>query len=94
MHRDAVLEVPKDLVSLGSSPRCSIQGLYRPGEILSVQAHPEFDGFIMTQILNFRRGVVFDEDMFKDGMSRAEESHDGVLFSRAICRFFLGAASS
>ncbi|KAH6695365.1 Aldehyde/histidinol dehydrogenase [Plectosphaerella plurivora] len=79
MHRDAVLEVPKDCISIGSSPRCSIQGLYRPGKILTVQAHPEFDGFIMTNILNFRRGVVFDEDMYKEGMSRAEDSHDGVI---------------
>lgn len=91
MHRDAVLEVPEDLVSLGSSPRCGIQGLYGPGKVLSIQAHPEFDDFIMTQILHFRHDQgIFDDGMFKDGISRAEKPHDGLLVSQAICRFFLG----
>ena len=91
MHRDAVLEVPEGLLSLGSSPRCSIQGLYKPGRVLSFQAHPEFDDFIMTKILQSRHEQgIFDDTMFRDGMGRAEDSHDGDLVSSAICRFFLG----
>lgn len=91
MHRDAVLEVPRGLVNLGSSPRCAIQGLYRPGRVLSFQAHPEFDAFIMAKILELRRDQrVFDQAMFHDGMARAQEGHDGVLVATSICRFLLG----
>ncbi|KAH8658037.1 Aldehyde/histidinol dehydrogenase [Xylariales sp. PMI_506] len=83
MHRDAVLEVPNGVVNLGSSPSCPIQGLYQPGRILSFQGHPEFDSEIMGAILKTRHEQgIFNDDMYKDGSSRAQNLHDGVLLRK------------
>ncbi|KAI1069453.1 hypothetical protein LB507_008800 [Fusarium sp. FIESC RH6] len=80
MHRDAVLEVPEGLVSLGSSPKCEIQGLYKPGRIMTTQAHPEFDDFIMEEIMKARYDQkVFSKEMYEEGITRARTAHDGVL---------------
>ncbi|KAH7157782.1 Aldehyde/histidinol dehydrogenase [Dactylonectria estremocensis] len=82
MHRDAVLEVPEGLVCLGSSPKCEIQGLYQAGRLISFQAHPEFDGFIMSNILETRHNQkVFNDALFEEGMSRSQQPQDGVLSS-------------
>ncbi|KAH8729306.1 Aldehyde/histidinol dehydrogenase [Ilyonectria robusta] len=81
MHRDAVLEVPEGLVNLGSSPKCGIQGLYQAGRLISFQAHPEFDGFIMPRILETRHNQkIFDDAMFEDGMARAQEHQDAIPY--------------
>ena len=91
MHRDAVLSCPDGIVSLGSSPVCEIQGLYKPGRILSFQAHPEFDGFIMENIVKARHEQgVFDDGLAGRGLQRAQDEHDGVRVARFIWRFLLG----
>lgn len=91
MHRDAVLEVPQGALNLGSSPRCEIQGLYKPGRVLSFQAHPEFDSEIMSEILKTRHSQnVFNDSMYEDGSSRANKKHDGVVVSALIWKFVLG----
>ncbi|KAM5346434.1 hypothetical protein ACJ41O_009439 [Fusarium nematophilum] len=90
MHRDAVLEVPQGLVSLGSSPRCEVQGMYQPGRIISFQAHPEFDDFIMSEIMEARYSQkIFTKEMYEEGVTRARVAHDGVLVSAKIWEFLL-----
>ena len=45
VHNYAVLELPKhdpSIVNWGSLKRCSIQGFYKPGCLLTFQGHPEF----------------------------------------------------
>ncbi|KAF4968800.1 hypothetical protein FSARC_3827 [Fusarium sarcochroum] len=90
MHRDAVLEVPEGLISLGSSSRCEVQGLYKPGRIISFQAHPEFDDFIMEEIMESRYAQqIFSKEMYEEGITRARATHDGVLVSAKIWEFLL-----
>ncbi|KAF4947441.1 hypothetical protein FGADI_10393 [Fusarium gaditjirri] len=90
MHRDAVLEVPQGLVSLGSSSRCEVQGLYRPGRIISFQAHPEFDDFIMQEIMEARYAQqIFSKEMYEEGITRAKAHHDGLLVAAKIWEFLL-----
>lgn len=90
MHRDAVLQLPQGAVNLGSSPACEIQGLYIPGRVFSVQAHPEFNGIIMGDILDFRhRCGIIDDTLFDNANRRANNKHDGDLVGEAIWRFLL-----
>lgn len=90
MHRDAVLQLPDGVQNLGTSPVCSIQGLYAPGRILSLQAHPEFNGAIMSEILTLRRSQnVFDREMFENAMSRADAHHDGAIVGEAVWKFLI-----
>lgn len=91
MHRDAVLSLPEGAYNLGSSDRCNIQGMIVPGKAITVQAHPEFDDFIMENIIKTRRAQnVFDEGMAADGIARAKRQHNGVQ----ICAAFLNYALS
>ncbi|KAI1037946.1 hypothetical protein LB505_001581 [Fusarium chuoi] len=90
MHRDAVLEIPEGLVSLGSSSRCEVQGLYKPGRIISFQAHPEFDDFIMQEIMEARYAQqIFSKEMYEEGITRARAHHDGLLVAAKIWEFLL-----
>ncbi|KAK0763526.1 hypothetical protein N5P37_002903 [Trichoderma harzianum] len=90
MHRDAVLQLPDGVQNLGTSPVCGIQGLYAPGRIFSLQAHPEFNGVIMSEILTLRRSQnVFDQEMFESAMSRADGHHDGAMVGEAVWKFLM-----
>jgi len=90
MHRDAVLTLPDTTKCLGNSPACDIQGIYTENKILTLQGHPEFDSFIMTEILNLRHDQkLFDDSLWKWGLSRAEDKHDGLLVSETLWRFLL-----
>lgn len=90
MHRDVVEYDGEDLVSLGSSPRCQTQGLFRPGRVLSFQGHPEFNVEVMRQLIISRHyQKIFDDQMFADAMTRLALPHDGILVARSIWKFLL-----
>jgi hypothetical protein len=90
MHRDIAYEVPEGCVNLGSSAICEIHGLYRVGRIFSVQGHPEYDEFVVSKLIETRHAMgVFDDQLSKDGLSRAGKPHDGLVVGEAICKFLL-----
>src|SRR6266516_1885818 len=91
MHRDIVYPpLPLRTQSLGSSPRCTLQGLYDQNNLITVQGHPEFDEEIVRELLEARNKTgVFDDEMFEDAMSRVERAQDGVVVAEAFLRFLL-----
>lgn len=90
MHRDIVYTYPDSVEHLGSSPRCNVQGMYVRNRIITVQGHPEFNGDIVTELLENRHEKgIFDDAMFKDGMTRVRNHHDGVAVGAAFIRFLL-----
>lgn len=90
MHRDNVFEVPQGCVNLGSSPRCEVQGFYLPQRVLALQGHPEYDEFVMTELIKLRHAMGrFDAELANDGLSRAGKQHDGGLIAKAACKFIL-----
>ena len=94
MHRDVVHEVPEGCENLGFSPRCAVQGLYMSKRLWSVQAHPEFNEFIMSRILEARHNTgVFNDQMYEDGASRAAKPHDGEFLAMEIIKFMADATS-
>jgi GMP synthase-like glutamine amidotransferase len=90
MHRDIIYYYPEGVERLGSSPVCSVQGMYQKGHVITVQGHPEFDEEITTEILRARhtKGIFSDED-FDKYMQRVARPHDGVLVGRAFLEFLL-----
>lgn len=90
MHLDIVYEYPAGVEALGSSPTCSVQGMYARGRLITVQGHPEFNQQIVSEILASRheRGI-FDDAKFEDGMARVGKEHDGVTVGKAFLRFLL-----
>ncbi|KAF7529211.1 hypothetical protein G7054_g9916 [Neopestalotiopsis clavispora] len=81
--------LPHGCQNIGYSPKCQIQGLYQPGRVFSVQAHPEFDETIMGAILDMRyEQGVFDDALYAEGKAR-NVAHDGEIVGVAIWRFLL-----
>lgn len=90
MHQDIVFSIPPDVISLGSSPRCEVQGMYAPRRFITVQGHPEFNGEIVTAIVRVRAEMgVFKEEFTRDALDRANNEHDGVAIGAVFLRFLL-----
>lgn len=90
MHRDIVYEYPEGTQPLGHSPRCDVQGMYIKNRVITVQGHPEFNGDIVSELLDSRHEKgIFDDAMYKDGMDRVRLHHDGVTIGAAFLRFLL-----
>lgn len=88
MHRDIVHEVPAGCINLGYSAPCAVQGLYIPERLLTVQAHPEFNEYIMSHLVEARHdGGLFNDELYKDGAARAGNHHDGALVAKKIIEF-------
>lgn len=92
-HQDAVLSLPENLASLGSSPACAIQGLFQDGRVLTLQGHPEFNAYIMRRLLDAKNDAgLLTDHVFKDGSERADHPQDGLLVGSAILKFLAGSA--
>ena len=91
MHHDAVTSCPSNVSLLGSSPACEIQGMFVPGQVLTLQGHPEFGAEIMKLLLNATDELGFeDRTLWEDALARAEKPHDGALIAAAILEFLYG----
>lgn len=90
MHQDVVHECPPNVTPLGSSPRCAVQGMYLPGNFITVQGHPEFTGFIVTEIVSTRAKLgVFSKEVSEDALDRAIVEHDGIAIGTVFLNFLL-----
>lgn len=90
MHRDVVFETPEGCVNLGFSGPCGVQGLYMPKRLISIQAHPEFNEFIMSKLLTARHdGGLFNDELYESGCKRVAKEHDGELLARRFIQFIV-----
>lgn len=90
MHRDVVYTYPPSVEPLGHSPRCDVQGMYEKKRLITVQGHPEFNGDIVSELLDSRHEKgIFDDGTYKDGMERVRKHHDGVAVAAAFIRFMM-----
>lgn len=88
MHRDVVADLPAGAVPLASNAFCAVQGMYGPGRYLTVQGHPEFTNEIISEILFNRHTVgIFSDDVYEDGIRRADVPHNGVAVGKAFLNF-------
>ncbi|OOF94583.1 hypothetical protein ASPCADRAFT_208230 [Aspergillus carbonarius ITEM 5010] len=90
MHQDIAYGYPSEVVSLGASPKCAVQGMYVPGKLITVQGHPEFREDIMTELITLRTATgLFSKEQSKDALGRAGIPHDGIAITIAFLKFFL-----
>ncbi len=62
--------------------------MYIPRRMIAVQGHPEFNGFIMREMLARRYEMgLFDAATLQDAMLRADDAHDGVHIAGVFLRF-------
>ncbi|KAK4237794.1 glutamine amidotransferase class-I [Achaetomium macrosporum] len=87
-HHDAVLAYPPSVIPLARTELCPTQGMYVPRRLITVQGHPEFSQFMMTEMLRVRHAAgIIPDGPFEDAMRRATDKHDGVAIGRAFLRF-------
>ncbi|KXH34673.1 glutamine amidotransferase class-I [Colletotrichum salicis] len=85
---------------LSNTPRCSpqpafwrrlaspYQAMYVLRRFITVQGHPEFSPFMMSEMLQIRHQAgIIPEEPFRDAMARFSDAHDGVLIGRSFLRF-------
>ncbi|KAJ5558626.1 hypothetical protein N7535_008843 [Penicillium sp. DV-2018c] len=90
MHQDIVYEYPPNVIPLGSSPLCAVQGMYSPRRFITVQGHPEFTGDIITEIIQTRaKQGIFTELQSQDALGRSHIDHDGVNIAVVFLKFLL-----
>ncbi|KAI1177918.1 putative class I glutamine amidotransferase [Nemania sp. FL0916] len=91
MHRDAVLSAPAGVAQLARTDVCATQAMYVPGQLISVQGHPEFTEEMVRELLNARKssGIITD-DIYHDGVNRVANKQDGVEVAQAFLRFLHG----
>ncbi|POS87079.1 hypothetical protein EPUL_002920 [Erysiphe pulchra] len=90
MHRDEVLVASRQVELLGSTAACVNQGMYDYRRLFTVQAHPEYDEDILTELLQIRYGKgMISERAYHDAMERAKLPHDGIVVGEAFLRFLL-----
>lgn len=88
MHRDVVLELPKDAIALGGNQMCPVQAMYSPGRYIAVQGHPEFTAEIVEEIItNRHKAGIFPDDVYNDALGRLSNEHDGVAVGKAFLNF-------
>jgi GMP synthase-like glutamine amidotransferase len=90
MHRDVVYSYPPGVENLAYTSKCTVQSMYIPKRLITVQGHPEFTGPIMKEILTMRHTAgIFDIDVFGEALGRANGTHDGVVVATAFLKFLL-----
>ncbi|RAK93861.1 class I glutamine amidotransferase [Aspergillus costaricaensis CBS 115574] len=90
MHQDIAYGYPSEVVSLGASPRCAVQGMYVPGKLIALQGHPEFREDIISEIINMRTASgLFSKEQSEDALSRAGLPHDGIAITMAFLKFMI-----
>lgn len=64
--------------------------MYVKNKLITVQGHPEFNDFIVSEITQRRYDQgVFEKAVYEDAMSRVHKHHDGVAIAAAFLRFLL-----
>ncbi|KMU75917.1 glutamine amidotransferase [Coccidioides immitis RMSCC 3703] len=90
MHRDIVHHYPPDVIPLGSSPRCEVQGMYSPRKFITVQGHPEFTEEIVIELLHTRKYMgAFPPGIYEEGMDSVAKENDGLAVGKSFLKFLL-----
>ena len=90
MHKDIVYAYPPEVIPLGYSPTCEVQGMLVPGRVVTVQGHPEFTEDIVRELLVTRHEQrIFSNEVFEDAVGRVAGKQDGVLVAEAFMRFLV-----
>ena len=88
MHHDILRAYPSGVIPLGTSPACEVQGMYLPQKVLTLQAHPEFDGDSMLELLKASDELGFEDKALMDNaISRVHAEHDGILIAGVMLKF-------
>lgn len=91
--------LPGSWLSVGSSLKCPIQGLYQPGRVLTLQGHFEFDAFATAELCyKFAGQFGWSQEVLDTHLERIrrsvrpdrEDEDDSKVTAEAVLLFFAG----
>lgn len=98
IHRDTVYNIPStpfkgtNFLSIGSSAKCSIQGIVTasgPIKVLTFQGHPEFSTEYVLELLeSLHKKATIDTSVYEKATYNSKIlNNQGPLISKLICEF-------
>ncbi|ETS78704.1 hypothetical protein PFICI_08557 [Pestalotiopsis fici W106-1] len=79
-------------VRVGASSLCNVQGVYKPGKVLTFQGHPEFDGFLNEQgVRNLEKGAVLNREQVESALKLIHQEDDAILHGEVVIDFIVRA---
>jgi GMP synthase - Glutamine amidotransferase domain len=91
--------LPEPWLNIGSSIKCPIQGLYKPGHVLTLQGHFEFDAFATAELCHkFANQFNWPADLLASHLENIRRSvvpgkdddDDSKIAAEAVLLFFAG----
>ncbi|KAF7539375.1 hypothetical protein G7054_g2149 [Neopestalotiopsis clavispora] len=79
-------------VRVGASNLCNVQGVYKPGKVLTFQGHPEFDGFLNEQgVRNLEKSAVLSREQVEAALKLVHIEDDAILHGEVVIDFMVRA---
>jgi GMP synthase-like glutamine amidotransferase len=85
-HQDQVFELPSGARLMATSDFCPVAAFGIDGQVLCVQAHPEFVEDYSAFLLNKRRAM-FGEERYQAFTQSLAEGHEGLAVARMMVAF-------
>ena len=89
--------LPEPWLNVGSSLKCPIQGLYKPGRVLTLQGHFEFDAFATAELCyKFASQFCWSQELLDSHLENirrvvpGREDDDSKVAAEAVLLFFAG----
>ncbi|KAK2671212.1 Class I glutamine amidotransferase-like [Fusarium oxysporum f. sp. vasinfectum] len=84
---------PESWMSIGSTPHCTVQGIYQPGRVLTFQGHFEFDEEISTETIKyfFTLGRGFMPEQTQAALDQIQGKDDSEEAAKVLHAFFTGS---
>ncbi|CAI7657728.1 unnamed protein product [Penicillium glandicola] len=94
--------LPEPWLTIGSSLKCPIQGLYKPGHVLTLQGHFEFDAFATAELCHqFANQFHWPAELLASHLENirrsvvlGNEDDDSKIAAEAVLLFFAGEDQS
>ena len=87
-HQDQVIDLPDGARVIGSSGFCANAAMVYDDRILTIQPHPEFDAFILDNIIRLRGQGVVPDDLLAAATARLDQPTDSARFADRMAKFF------
>ena len=91
-HQDQIAQLPPGAKVFASSDFCEYAGMLVGEQIMTIQAHPEFEKKFNRQLLQARKTTVIPEDLADQAIVvlRDEKTHtDSARFGEQMAEFFI-----
>jgi GMP synthase-like glutamine amidotransferase len=91
-HQDQIVELPPNAEVFASSDFCPFAGLYIRDQIMTIQAHPEFQNEFNRQLLSVRKSTVISEPLANEAIKKLDNQDaqsDSDRFGASVVAFFM-----